>query len=86
MPGVSRGDHALLTDHLTPFVTLARHPAGYFVAQPSNASRSVGRSQNKPNADRGVHDTYWATAILLMLHGTTKPKLVCLGAKARKRK
>ncbi len=76
---------ARLAEHLVPFITLARHPKGFFMAQPSQETRSVGRSQNKPNADRSVHDPFWATSILLMLHGATKPRLVCLGAKARKR-
>lgn len=79
------GFHDKLAGFLVPFATLARHPDGYFVAQPSDESRSVGRSQNKPNADREVHDPFWATAVLLMLHTTGKPRLVCLGGKARKR-
>ena len=79
------GLHDKLAEHLVPFVTLARHPEGYFLAQPSSETRSVGSAQGKPNADRSVHDPYWATAILVMLQTTTKPKLICLGGKARKR-
>ena len=52
------GFQARLTEHLLPFVTLARHPEGYFVAQPSSETRRVGRSQGKSNADRQVHDPY----------------------------
>ena len=76
---------ARLAEHLVPFITLARHPKGFFMAQPSEETRSVGQSQGRPNADRSAHDPFWATSILLMLHGATKPRLVCLGAKARKR-
>ncbi len=74
-----------LRDALIPFVTLARHPEGYFMAQPSPETRRVSTSQGKPNADRSVHDPYWSNAIIVMLLASTSPKLICLGAKAKRR-
>jgi hypothetical protein len=79
------GFQARIQAHLVPFVTLARHPDGYYMAQPSPETLRVGTSQNKENADRTVHDPFWSTAIVLMLQSASKPKLVCLGAKPRKR-
>ena len=74
-----------LRDFLIPFVTLARHPEGYFLAQPSPESRRVSAAQGRPNADRSVHDPYWANAIIVMLLASTSPKLVCLGANGKRR-